>query len=189
MVRARQFINQVYNVNEARVERLSNVRFKLSTVIKHVWRLRVDKIIDNIIDYNNTHDVKIDETHIDDLKEFDNTIIHMIKILISYGIVTDERNNGSNIDYIRDECNYLTHTVARDIFYDIVEKHQGNSELIDIIRPLVKLYDDLHYDIIGYELPGIISDLSLDNDGAFNCDLLERMSFNGIRGYNINVHE
>jgi len=189
MVQARQFIGQVYNANNARIERLNNVRFKLSDIIKHVWRLRVDKIIDNIIEYNNTHDVKIDETYINDLKEFDNTIMHMIKILISYGIVTDEHNNGSNIDYIRDECDYLTHMVAREIFYEIVEKHQGNSELIDIVRPLVKLYDDLHYDILGYELPGIISDLSLDNDGAFNCDLLERMSFVGIKGYNITLDQ
>ena len=102
MVQARQFIGQVYNANDERIERLNNVRFKLSDIINHVWRLRVDKIIDNIIKYNNTHDVKINETYINDLKEFDDTIMHMIKILISYGIVTDEKNNHTNIDYIRD---------------------------------------------------------------------------------------
>jgi len=189
MVQARQFIGQVYNANNERIERLNNVRFKLSGIINHVWRLRVDKIIDNIIEYNNTHDVKINETHINDLKEFDDTIMHMIKILISYGIVTDEKNNHTNIDYIRDECDYLAGTRSGEIYDMIVEEHEGNNEINYIVAPLVDFHFEFTQEPVGYELPSIISDLSMDNDETFKDMLIERKLFHNIRGYNITLDQ
>ena len=75
----------------------------------------------NIIQYNNSHDVKIEDNYIDDLEQYDIEVLNMVKLLIPYG--TDEKNNNNTIiEYIRDNCKHLAFSRSNKIYNEIVRE-------------------------------------------------------------------
>ena len=71
----------------------------------------------------------------------------------------------------------------------IVEEHEDNNEINYIVAPLVHFHFEFTQEAVGYELPSIISDLSLDNDESFHDMLIEKMLFHNITGYNISLDQ
>jgi len=60
------------------------VSFRLSNIIAHLERFRVNDIIESMIEYHNSHDIKFPDQDIDNLRDFDNQFNRIISAMIRF---------------------------------------------------------------------------------------------------------
>ena len=174
---------RVYTEDEVHQDRISAIRFKLSTIIRHVLTLRVNKIIDNIIEYNKNHDVKINDKYIEYLRKFDDDVLSLVESLILLRKV-----DYSEYDFMMSSIHYRAYDLTKKRcveIYNMMEQEDIDGMNL-IAHPLARMCYYFNVAPIGYEPPDIILLVSFDKDDISH-DILNAMSFKNIQLHNIEI--
>ncbi len=173
MVQAPECFNRpAYSVGESDGLRINNIKFNLSSIIRHVSRLRVNNIIAYINDFNETHENKINDKYIKYFKDFDYEVLLIIVKLFNYAEQQDE-DNYTKCDLIIDIRDAALNLAKNKLFQIYSElKEEDIDEDIDeedgedngiLCRLGIKQYNFLN-GLIGYEPPGIINNVKLSEE-------------------------
>jgi hypothetical protein len=180
MVNHPDYGNHIFTIGQYNVNRVMNLRFKLSNIVCHVLSLRVDKIIDSIIEYNNTHDVKIHKKYITSLKYTDEKVISTIKEFALYKAFDDDSIKEKIITRFHNEIKFILDEI--NTTYNKIKADTHVEDIDIIIFPLYRIRYEFPLKVVGYEPPCIIS-----NPNFLEKYLIKHLLFENINHLNIEI--
>jgi hypothetical protein len=149
------------------------VSFRLSNIIAHLERFRVNEIIESMVEYNNTHDVKFPDQDIENLRDFDNQVNRIISAMIRYAH-SDIYIRSIILDRVTRHVTYLSRRIV-DLYNNISEETE-----ISITTEIVSRLEDKEFHFLRDTIGEVVERNLTNDDDNYDSILFDRITVENI---------